>query len=111
MVVYNGNTYKTLADWDKNDSGVSCQSQFYKIPDGWSIANESQDSRYVIGNSYWKTHVLVVSTGNAYWNKSYMYNGHHWSSNILRLNENNEYGVGNCALGILLIKKNQIYFQ
>ena len=29
MVVYNGNTYKTLADWDKNDYNVTCQNSGY----------------------------------------------------------------------------------
>ena len=83
IVVYNGNTYKTLADWDNNDYNVTCQNSGYggksyiELPNGWSIAPDNQDSIQVIKSKAWKTHVLVVSNGNSYGTATYS-NGSFW---------------------------------
>ena len=109
MVVYNNNTYKTLADWDKNDYNVTCQNSGYSgqrsyidLPNGWSIAPDNQDSIRVIKSKPWKTHVLVVSNGNGYWTATYP-QGDLWSRNLLN-QSGNSFMPGNCHLGILLIK-------
>ena len=108
MVVYNGNTYKTLADWDKNDSNATCQNSGYggqnyiELPNGWSIAPDNQDSIQVIKSKAWRTHVLVVSNGNSYGTAIYS-QGSFWNANMLR-QSGNSYMPGSCHLGILLIK-------
>jgi hypothetical protein len=108
MVVYNGNTYKTLADWDKNDYNVTCQNSGYggqnyiEIPNGWRIADDNQDSIQVIKSKAWKTHVLVVSNGNSYGTATYTH-GNFWNANMLN-RSGNSYMPGSCHLGILLIK-------
>ena len=108
MVVYNGNTYKTLANWDKNDYNVVCQhanwgyQTYMEIPDGWRIADDNQDSIQVIGSKPWKTHVLVLSNGNSYGTAGYS-NGHFFGANYL-LRNGNSYSQNVCHGGILLIK-------
>ena len=108
MVVYNGNIYKTLADWDKNDTNVVCQNAgwgyqtYMEIPNGWRIADDNQDSRQVIRSKPWKTHVLVLSNGNSYGTSGFT-DGSFYSSGML-LRSGNSYSQNVCHGGILLIK-------
>jgi hypothetical protein len=113
MIVYNGNTYKTLADWDKNDYNVTCQNSgwsgqqsWIQIPKGWCIAPDNQDSIQAIKSKPWKTHVLVLANGNSYWTATV--GASFWNSAQIRTSEGN-YMPGNCHLGIFLIKKRHLY--
>ena len=106
MVVYNGNTYKTLADWDKNNTNQACQNNWINVPDGWRIAPDNYDSREVIKSKAWNTCVIAVDGGNFYgttiwgaghqWNVGQSHNYFHYS--------NNHYRVSVCNGGVLLIK-------
>jgi hypothetical protein len=106
MVVYNGNTYKTLADWDKNNNGLACQNYWIAIPDGWSIAPDNQDSIQVIKSKSFNTGVLAVKGGN-FWYAGQWANYGQWypggSSPYLE-NSGNYWRSGICNGGILLIK-------
>jgi DNA-directed RNA polymerase subunit H (RpoH/RPB5) len=61
-LAYNGHLYRTLEGSALFDSEPTCQKNFLPLPQGWEIAPNNIDSRY-IGSSYsWSTQVLMFSS-------------------------------------------------
>lgn len=105
VLSYNGNFYRALNDnWPYNDSKMVCQNEFLYAPNGWTIAPNTEDSKYVISNYKWSTAVMVVSDGTSYWTNL-------WNDRQIRsygtgmLNTSyGQYKPNVCNGGILLIK-------
>jgi len=70
------------------------------IPNGWAIAPDDADSRYITSVHPWNTHVNVMSNGCGYGTATYT-RGQLWNCNMLR-SVGNEYATGSCALRILI---------
>jgi len=106
IVVYNGNIYKTLSDWDKNGGGHDCQTRWIAIPNGWRIAPHTQDSINVIKSKNWNTSVLFVEDGACYYVHRYSNWGQWFPGHSHKYihRSGNSYNVTVCHAGILLIK-------
>ncbi len=70
-VIHKGYVYKTLDETSPNASPYNynndgCQSSYAALPSGWSLAEESDDSKRVIGAFIWGTYCLAVANGNSY---------------------------------------------
>jgi hypothetical protein len=106
MVVYNGNTYKTLSDWDKNGNSHECQQNWITIPNGWRLAPNTQDSINVIRSKNWSTSVLAIEEGHFWYVNRYANYGrwHPGHSHHYLHRSGNQMKVSICHAGILLIK-------
>ena len=106
MVVYNGNTYKTLSDWDKNSNNHECQQNWITIPNGWRLAPNNQDSITVIQSKNWSTSVLAIEDGHFWYVGRYRQYGrwHPGGSHHYVHRSGNQMRVSVCHGGILLIK-------
>jgi hypothetical protein len=102
VVYYNGNYYKTIDGWDKNSNNISCLTQYRNVPDGWKIADNNNDSTYVISHYGWNTHAIAVSDktviGTTNWNPGLKING--WPAYI-----DNKGGNVQWCSGTLLITR------
>ncbi len=70
-VIYKGYGYKTLDETSPNSGPYSynnrgCQTSYIALPSGWSVADENEDSKRVIGAFSWGTYCLAVANGNSY---------------------------------------------
>lgn len=106
VLSYNGNLYRALSEnWAYDSKSMSCQTDFLNIPDGWTIAPNNDDSKYVISNYTWTTAVMVVRDGMAYWtnlrgDKQLRF----YNSGMLSNTFNMKYKPNVCNGGILLVK-------
>jgi len=63
---YSDMLYATLDCTPPNDNGIGHQHEFLKIPDGWSLAGQSEGlAENVIGKLPWGTHCLVLCDGSS----------------------------------------------
>jgi hypothetical protein len=103
-VVYNGNTYSTLADVAVGGTGSSCQNNYLALPSGWSIAPDNVDSQTVIHMYPWNCDVVVVASGNSY--GASRFTEGLWNAKML-YQSGSTYAAGACTLQILIIYMQQ----
>ena len=58
---YMDHCYATLGGYAPNDTSLSCQSIYEPLPDGWRIANASDEVYDVVNQNAWGTHILVFN--------------------------------------------------
>ena len=44
VVAYGGKDYRTLDDWDPEDSSFGCQDEYMAVPAGWEMVQNNADS-------------------------------------------------------------------
>jgi hypothetical protein len=66
-VVYKDRVYRTLGETSPFNTGHRSKSQNYwlPLPPGWTLAGDSEDSRYVIGSYYWEYQSVLLTNGKA----------------------------------------------
>jgi len=108
VLFYNGTLYRSLSEnWEYNSSSYICQTEYMQLPNGWSIAPNNDDSKYVISNYRWSTAVMVLSDGSSYYTNIWGDRQIRLYSNGMLLNSYNTYRPNVCNGGILLVKNKQ----
>ena len=66
-VVYKDRVYRTLGETSPFTTGHIQKSQNYwlPLPPGWTLAGDSEDSRYVIRSYYWEYQTVLLTNGKA----------------------------------------------
>jgi hypothetical protein len=71
-ITYQGKVYGTIDHYSPYNYGVGCMyNYFVQVPNGWSIARNDAESRFVAGNYGWGTHVVGMSDGCYYGTGTY----------------------------------------
>ena len=100
-----GNPQSTLSLLRQN----TChgQNNFLPVPQGCRIAPDTAESRFVVGNYNWNTHVVVLDNGKPRCTKNFASScnggagGIYGSNNVWLKSSNNRHAVKHCTVQIL----------